>query len=85
MGGQQHGAPFQCGLSSHGTAAPLPLSPLAPAKPVAQVWGLIQPNPEQGVEGEGAKQFGAPFSPSTLGPQGGVCRCHAGMAGTLPV
>jgi len=33
-------------LGRHSTAAPLPQSPLAPARPAARFWGLIQPNLE---------------------------------------
>lgn len=39
----------EVGLGCHGTAAPLPPSLLAPARPLAQFWGLMQPDPGQGV------------------------------------
>lgn len=74
-------------LGCHSTAAPFPLSPLPPARPVAQSGGLIQPNPERGVEGLGVPvSFGPPLPPApsvlrvepvdaTLGCRG-PCQCE---------
>lgn len=89
MGGQQCGAPFQLSPQAWPSrhSCPFVTEPTGTSNPVAQFWGLIQPNLERGVKGGCVcvNPFWAPSSPNTLGLQGGAHGCHIGMLGTLPV
>lgn len=70
-------------LGPQGTAVPLP--PTATKRPVAQFWGLIQLNLEQGVEGGVRTSFWPPLPQHPLVPTvDGACGCHTGMPGTFP-